>query len=341
MIVMKVLARWVVVLAATAAFCGGFARAEVLDEIVAKVNDDIITKSDLETEEQGLLQELYRRHSGTELDAQVADAKKQLLRRMIDHRVLAQKATHLFDMTKMQDYYLEMFKSQQNIASDKDLEKLLAAQNMTLADWKKRLVDDLSPQQVIKAEISERIAVSEKDERAYYEAHATDFEIPAEATVREIVLKASGSERAAKLAAAEAVRARLLEPGADFASIATEVSDAGTKNAGGLLGTVKKGDLAAALEAAAFTVPVGEVSQVIEADYGFHILKVDARTEASSKPFDTVKGEIEKKLQEDRFSVEYQKYMIKAWTEATIWISPKYQDRLAPIEPLSGDSIAP
>jgi len=260
---------------------------------------------------------------------------------MIDHRVLVQKATHLFDVTKMQEYYLEMFKSQQNIGSDKELEKLLAAQNMTMADWKKRLVEDLSPQQVIKVEISERIAVSEKDERTYYDAHPSEFEIPAEATVREIVIKAAGPERTAKLAAAEAVRARLTEPGADFAAIAAEVSDAGTKKAGGLLGTVKKGDLAAALDAAAFTLPVGEISQVIEADYGFHILKVDARTDAASKPFDTVKGDIEKKLQEERFSVEYQQYMIKAWSEATIWISPKYQDRLAPIEPLSADSIAP
>jgi peptidyl-prolyl cis-trans isomerase SurA len=341
MIRMKFLAWWLAALAATAALSGGGVHAEVLDEIVAKVNDDIITKSDLESEEQGMLQELYKRHSGTELDAKVVDSKKQLLRRMIDHRVLVQKASHLFDVTKMQDYYLEMFKGQQNISSDKELEKLLAAQDMTLADWKKRLVEEFAPQQVIKAEISERIAVSEKDERAYYEAHAADFEIPAEATVREIVLRASGPERAARLVTAEAVRARLVEPGADFAAIAAEVSDAGTKKAGGLLGTVKKGDLAAALDAAAFTLPVGEVSQIIEADYGFHILKVDARTDAASKPFDMVKGEIEKKIQEERFSVEYQQYMIKAWSEATIWISPKYQDRLSPIEPPSGDPITP
>lgn len=332
MIGMRVPLKWLAGLAAALALGGGFAHAEVLDEIVAKVNDDIITKSDLDTEEQGLLQELYRRHSGTELDAQVADAKKQLLRRMIDHRVLFQKATHIFDVTKMQDYYLEMFKGQQNLSSDKDLEKLLAAQDMTMADLKKRLVEEFSPQQVIHVEISDRIAVSDKDERAYYAEHAADFEVPAEATVREIVVKASAPERAEKRAVAEAVRVRVLAPGADFAAIAAEASDAGTKKAGGLLGTVKKGDLAAPLELAAFTVPVGEISQVIEADYGFHILKVDARTDAGSKPFDDVKAEIEKKIQNERFDVEYKKYMLKAWSEATIWISPKYQDRLSPIE---------
>jgi len=332
MIDMRALKRWLPALAATLALAAGFARAEVLDEIVAKVNDDIVTKSDLETEETGLLQELYRRHSGAELDVEVAKAKKELLRRMIDHRVLIQKATHLFDLTKMQDYYLEMFKGQQNISSDKELEKLLAGQDMTMADLKKKLVEDLSPQQVIHVEISERIAVSDKDKRAYYDEHAAEFEIPAEATVREIVVKATGTEREAKRVAAEAIRARLLEPGADFAAIAAEVSDAGTKKAGGLLGTVKKGDLAAALDNPAFTLPVGEISQVIEADYGFHILKVDARSEATSKPFDDVKAEIDKKIQNDRFSVEYKNYMVKAWSEATIWISPKYQDRLSAVD---------
>ncbi len=103
MIDMRVLLRWVTALAATVALGGGFAHAEVVEEIVAKVNDDIITMSDLETEEQGLLQELYRKNSGTELDAKVVEAKKELLRRMIDHRVLVQKATHIFDVTKMQD----------------------------------------------------------------------------------------------------------------------------------------------------------------------------------------------------------------------------------------------
>ena len=336
MIGMRILGRRLAALVLTLAFGGGFARAEVLEEIVAKVNDDIITKSDLESEEQGMLQELYKRLSGVELDTKVADAKKELLRRMIDHRVLVQRASHIFDVAKMQEFYFGMFKEQQNITSDRELEKLLAAQNMTIADLKKRLVDDHSPQQVILVEISQRIAVSDKDARGYYEAHAAEFQFPAEATVREILLKATESDREEKRAAAEALRLRLLEPGADFAKIAEEVSDAGTQKAGGLLGTVKTGDLAAALDHAAFTLPVGDVSQVIEADYGFHLLKVDTRTESSTKPFDEVKAEIEKKIQDERFSVAYQEYMIKAWSQTTIWVSPKYQARLSQIDSPTG-----
>jgi len=328
----RVVPRWLPFFAATIVLSAGLAQAEVLDEIVAKVNEDIVTKSDLDVEEQGMLQELYKRYSGSELDTQVALAKKELLRNLIDQRVLTQRAAHLFDVTKMQDFYLTQFKLQQNIKTDKELEKMLAQQGMTLADLKKRLVDDSAAREVVRAEVAERIAISDKDAHAYYDAHTADFAIPAQATVREIVLKAGASDREAKRTQAEEVRARAAAAGADFAAIATEVSETGTKKAGGLLGTVKKGDLAAALENAAFSVPVGEVSSVIEADYGFHIVKVDARIEEGFKPFEAVKPEIEQKLQNARFSDEYKTYIKKAWSEATIWVSPKYQDKLSPAE---------
>jgi len=79
-------------------------------------------------------------------------------------------------------------------------------------------------------------------------------------------------------------------------------------------------------------VPVGEISPVLEADYGFHILKVDARIDEGFKSFDDAKFEIEAKIQDERLASEYKSYIKKAWTEATIWVSPKYEARLSPAE---------
>jgi len=309
-------------------------RAEIVDEIVAKVNDEIVTKSDLDSEEQATLEEIYRRFSGSELDAQVKNAKTQLLRNVIDRKVLLQKAPRLFDAQKMQDYFLQSFKEQQNIQSDKELEKMLASEGMTLADWKKKLLEFFAPQQVIRAEVVDRVAVSEKDARAYYDAHQDAYTVPAEATIREIVIRATGGDRDAKRTLAEDLRARAADPSADFAAIASESSDAGTKTNGGLLGTVKKGDLSAPLEAAAFSIPVGEVSPVIEADYGFHIIKVDARTDSYVKPFDSVKSEVQTKLENEEIQKQTKLYLKKLWSETTIWISPKYASRLSPEDPI-------
>lgn len=305
-------------------------RAEVIDEIVAKVNDDIITKSDLDTEEQGILQELYRRLSGHELDDEVKKAKEGLLRNLIDRKVLLQRAGHLFDMTKMQDYYLQSFKEQQNIASDKDLEKLLAQEGMTVAAWKKRLVEYFAPQQVLRAEVADRIAISEAEARAYYDAHIDHFTTPAEASVREIVIKTDAEHRAARRAEALAVREKAIAPGADFDALAKEYSESGTKTNGGLLGTVKRGDLAGALDDAAFTVPVGSVSELIETEYGFHLLKVAARTDATITAFDSARTEVENILRNEQMKKQTAVYLKKAWAETTIWIAPAYQARLSP-----------
>ena len=216
------------------------ARAEVIEEVVAKVNDDVITKSDLDTEEQGLLQELYRRFSGPDLDAQVKTAKEGLLRNLIDRKVLLQRAARLFDMSKMQDYFLQSFKDQQNIKNDKDLERMLAQEGTTLTAWKKKLVEYFAPQQVLRAEVADRIAISDAELRTYYDTHVAEFTVYGEATVREIVLKADDANREAKRAEAEAIRAQAAAPGADFAAIAQEKSDSGTKTGGGLLGKVKQ-----------------------------------------------------------------------------------------------------
>ena len=307
----------------------GRPRAEVVDEIVAKINDDIVTKSDLDSEEQGILQELYRNLSGTQLDEQVAKAKKLVLRQLIDRRVLLQQASHLFDTSKMKDFYLQQFMNQQGIKNEKDLEKMLTQEGMTLADWKQKLVEYFAPKEVLRAEVADHIAISEADVRAYYDAHGDDYEVPAQATVREIVVT-SGTDAEAARARANAAHDKVTAPGADFAALAGELSEAGTKSSGGLLGTIKKGDLAAPLEEASFSLPVGSVSPVIEVEGNFFILKVDARNDAGRKPFDDVKDEVETKIRNQKFDAESKVYLQKAWSQATIWISPKYEARLAP-----------
>ena len=312
-----------------AALAVGTARAEVIEEIVAKVNDDIITKSDLEAEEQGILQELYRRYSGPELDAQVKTAKDGLLRNLIDRKVLLQRAGRLFDMSKMQDYFLQSFKEQQNITSDKDLERMLAQEGTTLPAWKKKLVEYFAPQQVLRAEVADRIAISEAEMRTYYDAHIPEFTVYGDATVREIVVKAEVENREAKREEANALRAKATAPGADFEAIARESSESGTKSSGGLLGSVKQGDLAEELDRLAFGLPVGDVSAVIEMPYGFHILKVDARVNDVVKPFDEAKGEIEGKLRDKQMKAQTATFLKKAWSETSVWVAPSYQARLS------------
>src|SRR5262249_34151281 len=160
-----------------------------------------------------------------------------------------------------------------------------------------------APKEVLRAEVADHIAISEADARSYYDAHGDEYAVPDEATVREIVVT-GGSDPEAARARAVSAHDRVAAAGADFAALAGDLSEAGTKSSGGLLGTVKRGDLAAPLESAAFSQPIGAISPVIEVEGNFFILKVDARTDAGKKPFDDVKDEIETKLRNQKFEAQ-------------------------------------
>jgi peptidyl-prolyl cis-trans isomerase SurA len=303
-------------------------RAEVLEEIVAKVNDEVITKTDLEGEEQAVTAEVYRSFSGPELDRRLGEGKTILLRRMIDRRLLMQRAERMFtELDKMSDSLVDMFLENQKIKDRAELSRLLAGEGLTLDQFKRRLLENYAPEEVLRYEVGGRIAVGDKEVDAYYRDHAEEFVVPAEATVREIVLLTEGGDREERRRAAEAIRARAVA-GEDFAALAKEASQAGTKDSGGLLGTIHKGDIAPELEAAAFSIPVGSVSEVLEMPHGFHLLKVDARTDAASKPLETVREQVRDQIADRRYSKDLQAFLDKTWNEATIWINPKYADRL-------------
>ena len=304
------------------------ARAEVLEEVVAKVNDEIITKTDLEAEDQAMTAELYRSMSGPELDRGLAEGKAMLLRRMIDRRLLMQRGERMFtELDKMGDTLVEQFIDYQKIKDKTELGRLLSQEGLTLAEFKRRLLEQQVPTEVLRYEVGGRVAIGDKEVEAYYRDHPQEFTVPAEATVREIVLLTEGADPAKRQADAEAVHARAAA-GEDFAALAKEVSQAGTKDSGGLLGTIHKGDIAPELEASAFSIPVGSVSPVIEMSHGFHVLKVDARTEERLKPLEEVREATRDKIADQRYANDLQTFLDKSWNEATIWINPKYADRL-------------
>jgi peptidyl-prolyl cis-trans isomerase SurA len=300
------------------------AGSEVLEEIVAKVNDDIITMSELEREEQSLMAEIYRQFTGDALDAQVQEVRSKLLQSMIDSKLLVHRAERLYDMTKMEQMLLDNFMLQQGIADREELEHLLAGDGQTLDDLKRKLVAMAAPAEVIRFEVSGRLSVGDKEVKAYYDAHAAEFEIPGEVMLREIVLIARGDEQEKRMPEAEQIHARLLEPGVEFADVAKDVSEASSSTQGGLIGPFHKGDLVQELEAPAFSLPPGVISNVLVTDNGLHIIEVVSRTEDAMTPFDDVKEELRTLLEDEKYSKALEKFLEKARAEANIWVAPEY-----------------
>jgi parvulin-like peptidyl-prolyl isomerase len=316
-----------------AAIVATLARSEVVEDVVAWVNGDIITLSEYKEEEKVMEQEVKRRFTGDEREKRLREGRDELLLQLIDRKILVHYAEHYSrDLTEMADSLYEEFRERQKIETEEEMEQLLRQEGLTPEDLKQQLIEVYAPAEVVKYEVTDRIAVSDRELEERYQADLETFRVPARATVREIVLRADNEEKkAARRAEAAAVRERIVS-GEPFADVAAAVSEAGTAAAGGLLGTFEKGELAPAIEEMAFGLPVGQVSEVRETAYGFHIVVVDERTEERIRTLDEVREELREQIQLEKGADALKAFLVEARSVSSWCVKPRYE-KLLSIEP--------
>ncbi len=326
---MRRAAPWMAILAIVLGI--GPAHAEVVEEIVAWVDGDIITKSELEDEERLVTEEVYRRYAGDELDEQLATIRTRLLPELIDRKILLHRAARLFDLDNLGKMLVDDFRERNQIESDQELARALASEGLTVEDLRRRLLESMAPDEVIRVEVRNRVSVTDGEVRAFYEDNPEVFRVPAEFTVREIALLADESDpeaRAAKRARAEEARSRAMQPDADLDAIVKEYSEAGTAASGGILGPASEGDLSPALEQAAMTTEVGGVSEILEMPYGFHLVIVVSRTDARMRTLDEVEDDVRLNLEQRKYVDLLVDFLERAREESEWRVAEGYLDRM-------------
>lgn len=312
-------------------------RAEILEEIVAKVNNRIITKSEFEERSQYILKQVYREHSGADLDRELKSAQDTMLANMITELLLIERAQSLLDLDKVRKNLVDDFRKQQKIDSEEDLEKLLKEQSMTRKDLEEQLVRLAVPQEVINYEVKRKISVSEREIKDYYDAHLSDYESPPTVTLREIVLFYEPVTRAEVLARGQSIL-RELKGGADFVDLVQRYSEGGTKETGGLLDPMRASDLHSKISSSAFALDVNEVSEPIDTGSSYHIVRVEAKTPRVVKTVAEVHDAIYDTLRERKYRPLYDAYLKKIWRDSHVEVNPKYDSYLvvSPLKPKPG-----
>ena len=183
------------------------------------------------------------------------------------------------------------------------------------------------PQDVLQFEVARKISVSPAEIEAYYEEDTSEFTRPGDVTLREIVILEEPRGRNEARTLAEEIVARAAA-GEDFAVLARELSEAPSREKGGLAGTFKQGDLAPVLEEQAFQLEVGEVGEPIATSYGFHIVKVETRTDTELTPLADVSDEIELKIRQQKYATDVEAYLKKLWNENLVIVNPRYAEGL-------------
>ena len=320
-----------VILAAILAALGVFPlRAEILEQVLVKVNGDIVTKGDFERLQVEFLRQRPDLQNVTsdspELQKAVAESTPQLILGAVDELLLVQRGRELgYTMTDEQfKSVLDNIKKDNNIDDEAKFQAALKQEGMTLADLRRQLEKNMLETRVQQNEVLAKISVTEDEAHVYYDAHTQDFTTPSSLMLREILIAVPTSDRGVNVgqddaakAKAEDVRHRLLG-GEPFARLAGETSDAASKANGGLIGPVNSDELAPALQRVLEGVKVGGVSDVIRTQRGYQILSLESRTETKVKTFDEARAEIGDKIGEQKRRGETQKYLDKLRAQATI-----------------------
>jgi len=283
---------------------------EVVEEIVAVVNDDVITLSDFRTQfqlaEAGLrAQQLPQ----AQFDEQYALLKKEFLNTMITEMLLLQKAKELgLNVQEQVKATIERIKKENNIASDADLRRAIEQQGTSYETWLKQLEDNILRNGVLYTEVERSIVLEDSEVVQYYKKNPAEFTTPTEYKLNAIYI-ASAARSAEAIEALKAAVDAKLTSGASFADTAAELSDEPMKAAKGDLGTFKAGELEVALESPVERLKAGEKTGWINIKSGWYLLQLVEKKDSLLRPFEDARKEVEDKIFNEKRAVKGEAYV--------------------------------
>jgi peptidyl-prolyl cis-trans isomerase SurA len=310
-----------------------------VEEIIARVNDQIITRSDYDRAMTELDNEA-RQHGAT-MQA-ISAAHKDLLRNLIDQQLWLSKGKEL-DITGETDLVkrLDEIRKQNNLETMEDLEKAAKEQGISFEDFKANIRNNIITQEVMRDQVGRKAQFTPGEAERYFEEHKQDYAQEESVTLAEILVSTStaaastaeqGSAQPddpAKLAATKAKAGDLeakLRAGGDFAQLARTFSDGPTAAEGGDLGQFQRGKLAKVLEDATFALKTGQFTEPIRTKQGYVILKVVQHISGGIPAYKNVESQVEENFYMLRMEPAMREYLTTMREQAYIDIKPGYTD---------------
>jgi parvulin-like peptidyl-prolyl isomerase len=303
----------ILILAVAAVVGAPSARAEVLDRIILRVNDQIATLADYEARKEERIGQIAQ---ATDLSVEdrrkmVAEAGRATMKEMFEEMLVLSRAhqLHLQATPAQIDRAVDNSKSRFGFDSDADFQQALAQSGLTLEEYRKRMAKNILFNQVFEQEIQSKAQVDDEAVARYWHEHPEEFERPERRRIEEVVVRDDSSLGAdARLALARDIVARV-RAGATLAAAAA------AEHAGAELTDVlqhdwvEPGTLAPELESAAWKIDAGGVSDPVAARGGWHVLHVLDVEPAGERPLDEVQDKIRTQLAQDRFEARLREFL--------------------------------
>ena len=298
----------------------------MLERILVKVNGDIITLTELEERQVGVIRQRgLQARTDAELAQALRDVTPEVISGAVDELLLIQRARELgyqFTDEQFQEILGDLM-AENGFETEEEFREALAQQEgMTLEDMRRVMERQILINQVQQIEVLGAVTLTEVEAREHYEANVAQYTEPPTVTMREILVRVPEGLGGACVAAddqarldAEEARLRVLD-GEDFALVAVAVSDAASKANGGLIGPIDLSLLSGTLRDVLADLEVGDVTEPLRTPLGYQVLRLEARTQPEPRPFEEVRDRISENVFNDRRLAEYARYLDRLRSEA-------------------------
>jgi peptidyl-prolyl cis-trans isomerase SurA len=318
--------RFLMVLAAVA-LAVALPAGELIEKIVARVNDKLITQTEFDKRMEVMMKSP---RAGTDPEV----LRKAVLEDMIKEKLLEERAAEMAVSATDEEIEVavERVKAQYNLTTEAEFEAALASTGMTRDDLKRQMRETITLQKVIGRDVTSRLDLSDDALRLEYERQKEKFyTVPETAHVAEIVMRFSPSDAEARQKAVttvEEIQVKI-KGGTSFAELAREFSQGNTRERGGDLGSVAKGELVEALDAGIFVTPPAEYPAPVLLVDSIHLFQVTQRKPAGFKPFAEVKEDIRKRISDELYEKRFKEYIERLRRDAYVKV---YDAELAKAE---------
>ncbi|MEE9532157.1 MAG: peptidylprolyl isomerase [Syntrophobacteria bacterium] len=272
------------------------------EQKLAVVNGTVINQAELDSEMNRFLARLQSQDR-VPTDLERSQIKKQVLENLIVGELLYQESQKEGVKVDQKEIEAQLAPIKGRYPSEAEFKKALSTMNLTEADLRFRFERDLAIRKLLADQIGGKIAVSEKESRAYYDSNPEFFKKPEQVRASHILIKVDPGADEAKKAEArtkiESLQAKL-KSGEDFGALAKEYSEGPSGPKGGDLGFFGRGQMVKSFEETAFTMKPGQVSGIVETRFGYHLIMVTERTPESTLSYEEVKDRLEQYLKQQK-----------------------------------------
>ena len=296
------------------------------EEVAAFVNGEPIVAAAVQGEINGILGR-FQAQGSTPSETEMASLRESVLDKMIKLELLGQESKKAGIAVSATDIDTELKGYKKGFADDKAFAKALGEAGITETELRKQIGKNLAIQKFIDTKFKGKVQITEQEAKDFYNSNQDKFAQPEMVHARHILINAKETEAKADK---DRKRAKLvqikkqLKDGANFADLAKQFSDCPSKARGGDLGFFPRGQMVKPFDQAVFKMMPGDVSDIVETEFGYHLIKLEEKKPAKTVSFDEAKAKITAYLTQEKVTANIEAFLAAAKSKATIkMVTPK------------------